>query len=529
MFDWGKSVGEEARKNFSRWVETGFYEKYLSGDHVLDVGFAGYLDGVRPITPNAIGVGLDYPGYDGTVLPFADLSQDTVFASHCLEHIDDYRAVIADWFRVLKIGGHLIITVPHQYLYERNIDLPSRFNADHRRYYTAARLLTEVEEAVDPIQFRVRHLEDNDRGFDYAIPPVEHAVGCYEILLVVEKIAIPAYEAELNAPPVICTAPPGEFIGLPRANAEPAIMAIAAGETPRSIVIFKLDHLGDFIAASPVLAGLRHMFPDAHLTLVCGAWNVEAARKLDVFDEVIGFSLFARTARLNGTVSLDEQLAELEDLLADRCFDLAIDLRVDADTRMVLKHVNARLRAGFGTEKVFPYLDIALPMVSPTRVNRSAISFVEATRFQSGFGEHLGHAIALPAGTYPRGKALVWGPYSTLEPGEYLVTLLLDDEAGAVPPFDFDITCNGGNTRLAAGACNGIATHGFWLAVDDGVSDLEVRIWGRDEPARSSRMRGCMITKWGQVGGPHQTELMAMLMALVQHRVLNASDEECLG
>lgn len=43
MFDWGKSVGEEARKNFSRWVETGFYEKYLSGDHVLDVGFAGYL------------------------------------------------------------------------------------------------------------------------------------------------------------------------------------------------------------------------------------------------------------------------------------------------------------------------------------------------------------------------------------------------------------------------------------------------------------------------------------------------------
>ncbi|NOW45492.1 SAM-dependent methyltransferase [Novosphingobium sp. SG751A] len=524
--DWGGFVGEEARKNFDRWVKSGFYQQFLSGDCVLDIGFAGYLDGVRPITPNAIGVGLDYPGYDGKILPFQDFSQDTVFASHCLEHIDDYRTVIADWFRVLKVGGYLLITVPHQYLYERNLDLPSRFNADHRRYYTAASLLREVEEAIDPLQFRVRQLEDNDRGFDYAIPPSQHAVGCYEILLVIEKIQTPVYAEELNAPPFIGSAPSGRFIGRPRSEADSAVMSITAAGAPRSVIIFKMDHYGDFIAASPVLADLPHAFPDARLTLVCGAWNVEAAHKLGVFDEIIPFSLFARTPRLGATVDLFDQLNELEALLADRRFDLAVDLRVDGDTRLVLKHVNAGVRAGFGTTKAFPYLDIALPMGSPTTQNRSAVLFCDATRFECRGGSHLGHAISLPAGVYAKGSTLIWGPYVAIEPGEYLITLLLNDESGSVPPFDFDIACNSGNTRLAVGSCQAIASDGLTLAVDEPVTDLEIRIWGDDKHALETKMRGCMITKWGQVGGPHQTELMAMLVALVQHRAVITPFEE---
>ena len=35
--DWGLQVGEEARKNFSRWREDGFIERFLSGDKVLDM------------------------------------------------------------------------------------------------------------------------------------------------------------------------------------------------------------------------------------------------------------------------------------------------------------------------------------------------------------------------------------------------------------------------------------------------------------------------------------------------------------
>lgn len=520
--DWGKKVGEEARKNFAHWLETSFYDRFLAGDKVLDIGFSGYLDDVVPITPKAIGVGLDYPGYDGKVLPFPDNSQDAVFASHCLEHIPDYRTVIADWFRVLRVGGFLVVAVPHQYLYERRLDLPSRFNADHRRFYTGASLLREIEEAVDPGLYRVRWLQDNDRNFDYNIPPKDHACGCYEIQLVIEKITPPAYIDEINDNTLVAPATPGIWVDRPAPGAMPPVIAVASGEAPQSVILFKLDHLGDFIAASPVLADLRHAFPGAHLTLVCGSWNAQSAQETGIFDEIIPFSVFERNARLNELIDLDEALADLDGLLRGKSYDLAIDLRINSDTRVVLKHVNARCRAGFGTAAEFPYLDITLPMVSPSESGRSERSIINATVFQSGVGTHHGYAIEIPAATYSSGTTLVWGPYSALDAGDYLLNLLVEDDSRAIPEFGFDIACNGGNTLLARGECRQIAGDGISIRLDNRISDLEIRLWGRDVPTRDVSMRGCLITKWGVLEGPHQTELMAMLVALVRHRTIFA-------
>lgn len=196
---WAKSVGEETRKSFVRWLRDGFYEAYLSGENILDIGYRGYVPDVTPIVPQAIGVDLDYPGYGGRTLPFPDESQDCVFSSHTLEHIDDYRGAIKEWYRVLRIGGHLVVIVPHWCLYERKGKLPSNHNEDHKRYYTAARLLTEIEESIDPFSFRVRMLEDNDRGFDYGIPPGTHAIGSYELICVLEKIKRPSYADDVLA------------------------------------------------------------------------------------------------------------------------------------------------------------------------------------------------------------------------------------------------------------------------------------------------------------------------------------------
>lgn len=191
-------LGPEAARAYDERKTTGFIARYLSGDAVLDIGFRGEIPNACTITENAIGVGLDYPGYDGIHLPFADFSQDAIFASHCLEHISESRKVLADWYRVLKIGGYLVIAVPHQYLYERKSTLPSRFNRDHKRFYTPASLLAEIEQALPIDGYRVRSLRDNDAGFDYAVPPAEHAKGCYEIELVVQKIARPAYGSSIG-------------------------------------------------------------------------------------------------------------------------------------------------------------------------------------------------------------------------------------------------------------------------------------------------------------------------------------------
>ncbi|MDO6413692.1 methyltransferase domain-containing protein [Sphingomonas sp. BIUV-7] len=192
-----RPVGQESRKTFADKVSNGFIGRYLGGRSVLEIGFRGYGDQiVLPIVPQAIGIDIDYQGYDGRVLPFANESVDSIYTSHCLEHIPDYRSAFADWYRVLKVGGYLVISVPHQYLFEKQRYLPSFSNTDHKRYYTPESLLAEVRESWPEQSYRVRHLIENDRGFDYTRFPDEPSPGCYEIELVIEKMRIPSWRLD---------------------------------------------------------------------------------------------------------------------------------------------------------------------------------------------------------------------------------------------------------------------------------------------------------------------------------------------
>lgn len=48
---------------------------------------------------------------------FCNESMDFVFSSHLLEHIEDPAKALAEWWRVLKIGGHLCLYLPHKDFY----------------------------------------------------------------------------------------------------------------------------------------------------------------------------------------------------------------------------------------------------------------------------------------------------------------------------------------------------------------------------------------------------------------------------
>ena len=61
-----------------------------------------------------------------------DRSYQTVYSHHCLEHLDDPITGLKNWWRILRWGGYLIITVPHRDLYEKRKKLPSIFNPDHK-------------------------------------------------------------------------------------------------------------------------------------------------------------------------------------------------------------------------------------------------------------------------------------------------------------------------------------------------------------------------------------------------------------
>ena len=56
-------------------------------------------------------------------------SLDFVFSSHLLEHIQDTQAALTEWWRILKVGGYLVLYLPHKDLYPR-IGQPGA-NPDH--------------------------------------------------------------------------------------------------------------------------------------------------------------------------------------------------------------------------------------------------------------------------------------------------------------------------------------------------------------------------------------------------------------
>ncbi len=101
-----------------------FFQKYLSG-RVLDIGA-----GNNPVTKNAIIFDKKEGDANNILDYFKKYSFDCVYSSHCLEHIINPYEALQEWSFLVKKGGHLIIIVPHEDLYEQH-NWPSLFNKHH--------------------------------------------------------------------------------------------------------------------------------------------------------------------------------------------------------------------------------------------------------------------------------------------------------------------------------------------------------------------------------------------------------------
>jgi len=130
------------------------------------------------------------------------------------------------------------------------------------------------------------------------------------------------------------------------------------GETTiDDIVVVKLDHIGDFILALEAFSVLRQAFPAAQITLLCAPWNAPLARSLGIFQHVETLDFFAPSADASRPGFSSERLGEI----AQARFDLAIDLRVDADTRVVLDHLRATHKCGYASNACRSVLTVCLP------------------------------------------------------------------------------------------------------------------------------------------------------------------------
>lgn len=138
---------------------------------------------------------------------------------------------------------------------------------------------------------------------------------------------------------------------------EPSYRLLCVGASPRSILVLKLDHVGDFCLALDALTTLRDAFPGARIVLACAPWNVPIAEALGLADEVYPLQFFAARAEdMDGGFDPSSL-----GLLATVPFDLAIDLRIDPDTRVVLDHVQSRFRFGYDGYQSAQPLTLALP------------------------------------------------------------------------------------------------------------------------------------------------------------------------
>lgn len=104
-------------------------------------------------------------------------SLDLVHSSHCLEHLRDPAAGLAAWFRAVKPGGFLVVTVPDEDLYEQGV-FPSTFNRDHKWTFTIRKARSWSERSINLLDLAAGLGEAADiekiallnAGFRYDLP-----------------------------------------------------------------------------------------------------------------------------------------------------------------------------------------------------------------------------------------------------------------------------------------------------------------------------------------------------------------------
>ena len=77
---------------------------------------------------------------------FASQSHDFVFSSHLLEHIEDYKTVLREWWRVIKIGGHLCLYLPHKEYYPKRGTTGA--NPDHKHDFLPEDIIAAMQEVA---------------------------------------------------------------------------------------------------------------------------------------------------------------------------------------------------------------------------------------------------------------------------------------------------------------------------------------------------------------------------------------------
>lgn len=98
---------------------------------------------------------------DGMLLETVeDESYDFLHASHNLEHLKNPEIALMNWIRVVKAGGHLIITVPDEDLFEQGIWPSFPSGKDHITGWTIGKNESWCPDSWNVMEFLSKFLDD---------------------------------------------------------------------------------------------------------------------------------------------------------------------------------------------------------------------------------------------------------------------------------------------------------------------------------------------------------------------------------
>lgn len=148
-----------------------WFSKYLSSTYASDYNL------LRLIRASRVPVLKQLFMAEVTDYPTLDSSFDVIFLNHVLEHIPDDERALSEVYRILKVGGLLILGVPNEgaFLWQLAYKLQpkSRATSDHMHFYKAKVLVEKcskvgfIVKEVHPIGWGVPHwwLDSKIRGY----------------------------------------------------------------------------------------------------------------------------------------------------------------------------------------------------------------------------------------------------------------------------------------------------------------------------------------------------------------------------
>ncbi|MGB0126561.1 MAG: methyltransferase domain-containing protein [Rhodocyclaceae bacterium] len=179
-------ANETTKQMLRRSSDRRFSARWIVGDGI-DIGcgsdplskLADFFPLMQSLRP------WDLPDGDAMLMAgVEDETYDFIHSSHCLEHLADPVKALSNWIRICKGGGHLVITVPDEDLYEQGV-WPSTFNSDHKWTFTILKASSWSPRSVSVVpllerfqdQVEILKVERLDSGFSYGQPRHDQTLG----------------------------------------------------------------------------------------------------------------------------------------------------------------------------------------------------------------------------------------------------------------------------------------------------------------------------------------------------------------